>query len=121
MKHILSVSYDENLLKTRELMLRQSGYQVTSALGFMDAMDRCLTGTFDLLIVGHSIPHKDKQGLITKFRKQCDAPVLVLKRHGEAQIEDAEFEAYPDNPVDFLETVGKVFGKGDGALRQQTS
>ena len=119
MKQILSVSYDENLLMTRELMLRQAGYQVTSSLGFVEAIDRCNTGSFDLLILGHSIPHKDKQELITKFRKQCDAPVLVLKRHGEEQIEDVDFEGYPDNPADFMETVENVFSKGALARRQR--
>lgn len=119
MKHILSVSYDENLLMTRELMLKQAAYQVTSALGFIEAIDKCATGSFDLLIIGHSIPHKDKQALITKFRKQCDAPVLVLKRHGEAQVEDADFEGHPDNPVDFLETVESIFDRRDFTFRQQ--
>lgn len=34
MAHIISVSYDEPLLFTRELMLRERRHIVTSALGF---------------------------------------------------------------------------------------
>jgi hypothetical protein len=33
---ILSVSYDESLLRTREMLLESEGYNVISALGFDD-------------------------------------------------------------------------------------
>ena len=84
------------------MLLKQEGYEVTSALGFVEAQERCAEGRFDLLIMGHSIPQKDKQDLIKKFRNGCSAPVLILKRHGEAPIEHAEYEADPDEPVLFF-------------------
>lgn len=40
-KHILSVSYDQPLLVTRQLILEQAGYDVSSAFGFAEAMEVC--------------------------------------------------------------------------------
>src|SRR5512146_3285696 len=72
-KHILSVSYDENLLDTRRALLEKRGHQVTSALGFTQSAARCAEGNFDLFILGHSIPIDDKQELIRIFRANCAA------------------------------------------------
>lgn len=60
MPRILSVSYDAMLLSTRQMMLESHGYTVTSAEGFVDAIRMCRGGNYDLLIIGHSIPHTDK-------------------------------------------------------------
>ena len=95
MAHILSVSYDASLLATREMILKLSGYEVTSAEGFTEAMERCRAGKFDMLIIGHSIPHKDKQAIISEVRKVHPVPVLALLRPNEHKIKDAtqSFEA----------------------------
>ena len=47
---ILSISYDESLLRTREWLLRASGFTVTSALGFTEAAAHCRNSDFDLVI-----------------------------------------------------------------------
>lgn len=107
-KRILSVSYDEPLLRTRELLLRHEGYDVVSALGFTDAVEQCQKGIFDLFILGHSIPDKDKRHLMSAFRAHCKAPVLALRRHGENAPDDAEYHAYPDDIEGLLKTVGKI-------------
>jgi CheY-like chemotaxis protein len=107
-KSILSVSYDSVLLATREMLLEQKGYEVTSALGFTDAVERCKNGSFDLFILGHSIPHKDKLHLIETFRNNCPAPILSLERFGEIQV-PCDFHASPDNPERFLKVVDGIF------------
>ena len=89
-KRILSVSYDEPLLKTRELLLERHGFDVTSALGFTEARELCKADGFDLFILGHSIPEKDQRELIETFRKKNPVPVLVLLRGNESQIDAAE-------------------------------
>lgn len=59
-KRILSVSYDASLLATRRMLLEQKGYEVTSALGFSEAIECCKRSGFDLFILGHSIIKKVK-------------------------------------------------------------
>jgi DNA-binding response OmpR family regulator len=114
-KRILSVSYDESLLATRQMLLQKQGYSVTSALGFTAATEHCKNGGFDLFILGHSIPFEDKVHLMEAFRSKCSAPILSLDRHGEDQV-SSDFHASPFEPAPFLKVV-------DGILsgRQQHS
>jgi DNA-binding response OmpR family regulator len=104
---ILSVSYNDVLLATREMLLVQQGYSVTSALGFSEATEQCQNGGFDLFILGHSIPLKDKLHLIKTFRENCPAPILSLERIGEKQV-PCDFHASPDNPEGFLIAVNDI-------------
>ncbi|HEX3154402.1 MAG TPA: hypothetical protein VHV32_07235 [Candidatus Angelobacter sp.] len=107
-KSILSVSYDGVLLATREMLLEQKGYNVTSALGFTDAVEHCKNNGFDLFILGHSIPHKDKLHLIRMSRANGPAPILSLERFGETKV-PCDFHASPDDPEKFLKVVDDIF------------
>lgn len=107
-KRILSVSYDSVLLATREMLLEQRGYEVTSAHGFTDAVKHCQDDGFALFILGHSIPHNDKVQLIETFRKSCSAPILSLERLGEIQV-PSDFHASPDNPGKFMKVVDDIW------------
>jgi hypothetical protein len=49
MARILSVAYDEPLLRTRHLLLEREGYEVVSSLGFADSLEQCKRDNFDLL------------------------------------------------------------------------
>src|SRR5690242_20315685 len=102
---ILSISYDGSLLRTREMMLQLAGYDVTSAEGFAAAVELC-TGEFDLIVMGHSIPQKDKQAIVAALHAHgCDAPLLSLLRHGEHKIPEAAHSADPHSPQDLLDAV----------------
>jgi DNA-binding response OmpR family regulator len=106
-KRILSVSYDPSLLETRQMLLEGSGYTVTSALGFIPAIQHCKKNGYDLFILGHSIPLKDKQELMRTFRENCPAPILSLERSNESRVE-SDFHASPFHPEEFLATVGTI-------------
>jgi DNA-binding NtrC family response regulator len=88
---VLSVSYDEPLLYTREWMLKAEGLKVSSAAGFVEGMKLCRSGSFDLGIIGHSIPRTDKLALITEFKKHSKAPVLSIVRHGDPPLPEADY------------------------------
>jgi DNA-binding response OmpR family regulator len=106
-KRILSVSYDEALLLTRQLLLQQRGHHVTSALGFTKAVEYCQQSGFDLFILGHSIFETDKLHLIKTFREHCPAPILSLERPGEKPI-PCDFHVSPHDPQKFVETVDSI-------------
>ena len=89
MSRILSVSYDPRLLTTRHMILEAHGYEVVSAEGFTEAIEKCKDGKYDLLIMGHSIPHKDKQAIVKELQRQYPAPVLALVRGGEPHLSEA--------------------------------
>jgi len=112
-KRILSVSYDQNLLITRGLLLEREGYEVCSAFGFTEAMARCGNRSFDLFIIGHSIPHADKEEMIKAFRSPSKAPVLSLNRAGEKTLDHAEYHAIPDDPLEFIKIIRQILKQGN--------
>lgn len=113
MAHVLSVSYDPALLETRELLLRQMGYEVTSAEGFAEAHRACeeATGGFDLIIVGHSIPHEDKRMIINSCKHTCSCPVLALLRPNEPPVEEASRSVASDEPRGFVVAVQEILAE----------
>src|SRR5215471_16434222 len=78
---ILSVSYDEALRRTRQLLLEAQGYQLISTDRLESTLEQCKLGGFDLFVLGHSIPQEDKQRLVEAFRQHCSAPTISLRRH----------------------------------------
>lgn len=97
-KHILSISYDESLLVTRRMILEQAGYDVSSAFGFAEALEICSTRhDFDLVLMGHSMPQKDKKALFNALRPKCGAPLLSILRHGDSPIPEANYHVEADD------------------------
>jgi DNA-binding response OmpR family regulator len=108
MARILSVSYDELLLRTRHMLLQQAGYEVVSSLGFTESLQHCKQGNVDLFILGHSIPYSDKQQLVESFRGVCPAPIISLRRNlGEQLVEGANHHIEPD-PEPLLDLVDRI-------------
>jgi len=108
MARILSISYDEALLNTRQWMLESLGHQVTSALGFTTALDLCREENFDYVIIGHSIPQPDKKAMVREIRRNCDVPVLALNRRSEPPLQEAEYNMDFSHPEQFLDFVKDV-------------
>ena len=93
---------------TRQLMLEGQGYRVTSALGFTEAEAQCQRGGFDLLVLGHSIPSKDKQALVAHFRANNRAPIVSLLRAGEPFLDAADHHISPDDPRGLLQELTAI-------------
>ena len=109
-KHrILSISYDESLLITRQMLLEQAGYEVLSALGFTEALKHCHGERFSLVILGHSLPRSDKESLVAAIKTDCNAPILSLRRHGDPPVRGADhsIEAI-EGPAALLAAVAKA-------------
>src|SRR5689334_10368971 len=108
---ILSVSTDRSLLETREMLLHECGYEVTSALGASEAIKQ-VGSKFDLLIIGHSMPHEEKRALVKAFRAHNCAPVLALHRENEEMLEDVDFEIPPDPQVVISAVASLIASRG---------
>ncbi len=102
-KRILSISYDEALLTMREILLEREGYDVTSAYGFVAAMEICIAcDGFDLIVMGHTIPPKDKIALMESLRPRCPAPLLSIARTDDPPLEQADFTIKPNERPEAL-------------------
>jgi CheY-like chemotaxis protein len=96
MARILSISYDPTLLRTREIILREAGYEIKSALGISEAIEAC-NEHYDLIVMGHSIPESDKREVVRELRNRgCHSPILSLNRFGERPIPEAAQTVEPD-------------------------
>jgi len=71
------------------MLLASRGYTVTSAEGYTDALRKCRASSYDLLIIGHSIPRDDKRAIVDEMRQHCSAPVLALLRTNEPELTSA--------------------------------
>jgi DNA-binding response OmpR family regulator len=108
MPRILSISYDQALLQTRELMLSREGFEVESAVGFSAAVHACENGKFDLVIVGHSIPTADQTFILKQVKALSNASILALRRPHDGPLEIAEYNLDPDDPERFLNYVKEI-------------
>jgi DNA-binding response OmpR family regulator len=111
-KKVLSISYDRSLLLTREMLLEQAGYDVVSAHGLAEAMRQAQDCNYDLAIIGHSIPRRDKEAILKTIKEICGAPVLSLYKADEGPLKgvDKAVEAI-EGPQALLKGVTDVFGK----------
>ena len=108
---ILSISYDPSLLFTRQAMLELAGYEVVSSEGFASAIENC-NGVFNLIIMGHSIPQKDKRAILAELQEHgCDAPLLSLLRAGEQKLPEAAHAVDPQHPNDLLKAVQLILAQ----------
>lgn len=109
MNRVLSVSCDATLLNSREHVLSHSGIVVVSALGISNALRSCENGDFDLLLLCHSIPTKDKSEIIRRFRQSCGGSVLAMHKPCEGPVTDADhnFDA-GRNPADLVAAVSRI-------------
>jgi DNA-binding response OmpR family regulator len=110
---VLNIAYDESLLRTREWILKAAGFKVTSALGFTNATSHCGNANFDLVILGHSIPHADKVALINKVNGHNHSRILSLRRFGEESLHGVKecLESELSGPDDFLAAVRTILDR----------
>jgi DNA-binding response OmpR family regulator len=106
---ILSVTYDMSLATTREMLFASAGFQVSSVLTIGQAIQLCGAESFELVVVGHSIPLEHKQWLLKELRGKCAVPVLAITRPGESQLAGADYVFdSTESPALLLETVVNI-------------
>ena len=105
---ILSVSYDAPLLRTRQMLLERDGYEVVSTSDLATSLEKCKQSSFDIFILGHSIPGEEKEKIVKAFRAACQAPIISLRRGiGDGPVDGADFHIDPD-PEPLLNTIADL-------------
>jgi CheY-like chemotaxis protein len=112
---VLAVGFDSSLMRTRSLVLQSAGHIVESASSLKEAVDRFRVGDFDLVLLCHSIPIKDREHLTCLIRATGSlTPVVSITRnhtrnHGEcSEFVNATLE---DGPNKFLADIGEELGR----------
>jgi len=101
---ILAVGLDRSLLGARAQALKSVGYIVKSALSLKEVVDCFSAGDFDLVILCHSIPAKDRERLTCLLRASGSRiPIISVSGSGKPYECDAFANAtLQDNPDTFL-------------------
>ena len=76
---ILAVSHDPALLESRSSILRSAGYAVVQVLSAKQAQELLESGSFDLVLLGHSLPAHDRDRLTRLIRSSGSlTPVVTV-------------------------------------------
>src|SRR5215469_14657649 len=76
---VLSVGYDRNLMLSRSLLLRNSGYEVVEAHSRHQALVLVRSEVIDVVLICHTVPENEQRALISAVRKQrLKMPILCM-------------------------------------------
>ncbi len=82
---VLSVSHDDVVLSTRNEVLTQAGYDVTTTMEVERAIACLLESAFDVVVVGDSILPRQRHQLAQRIKStRPGTAVVMLCRTGEA-------------------------------------
>jgi len=103
-KRLLSVSYDPQLQRSRELILRQAGYDVLSTTSLAEVTAACEHSHFEFALIGHSIPRQQQEKIAAKVREHCDWVVIVgLQLLGTDRLRFADVTVPSHDPAALVE------------------
>ena len=114
---ILCVGQDLALLETRTLILRAQGYIVESELSVKQAISHFRYGDFDLVLLCHSIPEKDRDHLTCLIRASGSLiPVITITRGASQDLADASTGCGPKELLngvrEVIDTAHKTLSAG---------
>jgi CheY-like chemotaxis protein len=111
---VLSVGPDASLLETRNIVLRSAGYLVESASSVNEAARRFLAGDYDLLILCHSVPTRERERLTCLIRASGSRTPIVSISVNRGQCDAFATATIEDDP-NFLIGIRAVLNKAAGA------
>jgi hypothetical protein len=108
-KRIFQIAYDELLLISRAQLLKERGYDVTSALGNADAYRILAKGEkYHIFLIGHAAPHAERRAIIGWIKSQFPgAKVLALNSPTHGELHEADFNFVLNGPEEWLATVAR--------------
>jgi CheY-like chemotaxis protein len=113
LKVVLAIGFDQSLLRPRTLVLQSAGYLVESVSSLKEAVDRFESGDFDLVLLCHSVPRKDRYRL-TSFLRSSGSRTPIVSIAGTLGECDAFASAtLEDGPNRFLAGVRAVLVKAE--------
>ena len=112
---VLAVGLDPSLLETRSLVLQSAGYIVESALSVKEAVDRFQSGDFDLVLLCHSVPRKDRDRVTSLIRASGSRTPIVSIAGDLGECDAFANATLEDGPNNFLAGIRHVLAKAEKA------
>ena len=119
MAFVLCTGTNRTLMQTRAMILERAGHTVIPATEERELVDACSNLTFDVAVIGHSVPPFEKTRVLRLIRQHCpNAKVLELytAAHGR-KLSDADdwLEGPIPHPTDLIERVARLASKSSEA------
>ncbi|HRX13906.1 MAG TPA: response regulator transcription factor [Eubacteriales bacterium] len=99
MKKILVVDDEQGIRDLLKEYLEMDEYQVSTAVDGLDAVNKCKTGDFDLIIMDIMMPKMDGISAVKEIRKNSSVPVLMLSARDQEYDKLFGFEVGADDYV----------------------
>lgn len=112
-------------MRIRELIKKYAkfeGYEVEEAADGLEALDKCRTGEYDLLILDVMMPGLDGFSVCREVRKRRPVPVIMLSARGEEydrihgfEVGIDDYVVKPFSPRELMMRVAAVLKRTGGA------
>jgi hypothetical protein len=106
-KRVFQIAYDEKLLVSRAELLKNRGYEVSSALGndaakgILDARER-----YRIFIVGHAAPNETREDMVRWLKANFpNTKILVVNPPSSAILAAADYNVVLNGPEEWLSIV----------------
>jgi CheY-like chemotaxis protein len=114
---ILNVGQDPSLSETRSSLLRAAGYIVESVLSIKEAIGHFQAGDFDLVLLCHTIPQKDRDRLACLIRASGSRTPIVTVAGTSGQAKDIIVDAtIESSPKKLLSGIKEILATASDAL-----
>lgn len=110
MRTIVQIEFSDNILREREAILRNMGFDVISILG----AESCELENFHsqgvaAVVIGHGAPIEERQKLALYVRRRLpESPIVALLRRSDPFLRGVNANCPADNPVLWLQTLSEV-------------
>ena len=110
MRTIIQIEFSDNILREREAILRNLGFNVISirgAAGF--AREDFFGQSVAAVVIGHGAPVEERQRLALCVRNQLpESPIVALLRRSDTFLTDVNANCPADNPVLWVRTLNEI-------------
>lgn len=109
-RRVFQIAYDELLLVSRAELLKNRGYEVSSALGndgakrILDARER-----YRIFIVGHAAPKETREDMVRWLKANFpNTKILVVNPPSSAILAGADYNVVLNGPEEWLSIVANT-------------
>lgn len=111
-KRLLVVDDEEILLKGLKYSLEQEGYIIDDCVDGLDAYEKAMNNTYDLVVLDLMLPSMDGLEVCRKLREKSMVPIIILTAKGEdtSKVLGLEYGAddYLTKPFNILELKARI-------------
>lgn len=111
-KRLLVVDDEEIILKGLKYSLEQEEYEIDTAIDGVEAYEKAINNTYDLIVLDLMLPKMDGLEVCRKIRQESMVPIIILTAKGEdtSKVLGLEYGAddYLTKPFNILELKARI-------------